>query len=426
MIDEDALFSSVILCYFMDSGPESVDFYSTMEFDGESSSLIATRLMTKSTMLVKGDIDQNLEGTITYHLSGPDIFPADSKFRMVWYNWVIENDFSDDPRVRKFGSMAGLYCVFSKRNEYSVRKSLKVIEEILKTFSSRLKTISDVIALLLEEKSPGSITKDHYTNFHLFSNKGNITKPLLELLNEKAISYSKLVSDQEKWFKDFKSTQDSLTKVIKGFDRAKALQAREISYVKIEELKCRQKNCTANITVFITRNMLEKIQQSHLGTKQFVTRCRGNKNVKPHLVTCYIDRYGDITLDDMVSPAPEINQTEIFKKIFQFMILKKGTQEEIVSREEKRLYWSEIIKQLDKLIIDDLPDITMRTINERQIREVYHLLAVERLWMKLPVNDILPSIQPRDVADYFLYYWLSHHQLLVKKAFISIYKKLIV
>jgi hypothetical protein len=148
--------------------------------------------------------------------------------------------------------------------------------------------------------------------------------------------------------------------------------------------------------------------------------------VKPHLQIYYIDKHGKITLDDTVSPAPDINQTEIFKKIFQFMILKKGTQEEIVNREEKRIHWSEIIKQLDKLIMENLPEITIRTINERQIRDVYYLLATKRLWMNLPVNDIMPSIQPRDVADFFLYYWLSYNQLLAKKTFISIYKKLIV
>lgn len=426
VIDEEPLFSSVIFCYFMDHGPESVDFHSTMELDGESPNLIATRLMTKSTMLVKGDMSQNLEGTITDHLNGPDIFPADSKFRMVWYNWVIENHFSDDSRVRKFGSIAGLYCVFSKNNESLVRKSLKVVEEILTTFSSKLKSISDVITLMLEEKSPSSITKHHYTNFHQFSNKGNITKPLLELLNEKAISYSKLVSDQEKWFMNFKSTQDSITDVLKGFNRVKTPQELEVSYIKIQELKCRQRNCTANITVLITRTMLEEIQQSHQGVKRLVTRCRGNKNVKPHLVIYYIDKNGDVTLDDTVSPAPDINQTEIFRKIFQFMILKKGTQEEIVSPEDKRVFWREIIMQVDKLIMENFPEITIKTINESQIRDVYHLLVAERLWMKLPINEIMPSIQPRDVADFFLYYWLSHHQLLAKKTFISIYKKLIV
>ncbi|MFX1507497.1 MAG: hypothetical protein ACFFDC_15545 [Promethearchaeota archaeon] len=397
-----------------------------MELSDESSSLLATRLMTKSTMLVKGEIGQNLEETITDHLNGPDIFPADSKFRMIWYNWMIENHFSDDPRVRKFGSIAGLYCVFSKKNESLARKSLKVVEEILNTFSSKLKTISDVIALMLEEKSPDGIKKDHYANFHQFSNKGNITKPLLELLNEKALSYSKLVSDQEKWFDDFKSTQESITDVIKGFDRGKVLQAREVSYIKIEELKCTQRNCTANITVFITQDMLEKIQQSQNGLKRFVTRCRGNKKVKPHLVICYIDKNGDITLDDTVLPAPDINQTEIFKKIFQFMILKKGTQEEIVNPKEKRIYWGEIISQLDKLITKNFPNLIIRQINERQIRDIYHLLVAERLWMKLPVNEIMPSIQPRDVADFFLYYWLAYHQLLAKKTFISIYKKIIV
>ncbi|MFW9903193.1 MAG: hypothetical protein ACFFFH_02590 [Candidatus Thorarchaeota archaeon] len=426
MIDEEQLFSAVIFCYFMDHGPESVDFYSTMELIDESSNLIATRLLTKSTMLVKGEIGQNLEETITDHLNGPDIFPADSKFRMVWYNWMIENHFSDDPRVQKFGSIAGLYCVFSKKNESLVRKSLKVVEEILKTFSSKLKTISDVIALMLEEKSPGNIKKDHYANFHQFSNMGNITKPLLELLNEKAISYSKLVSDQEKWFEDFKSTQESITDVIKGFDRGKALQAREVSYIKIEELKCTQRNCTANITILISQKTFEKIQQSHEGLKRFVTRCRGNKNVKPHLVIYYIDKNGDITLDDAVLPAPDINQTEIFKKIFQFMILKKGTQEEIVNPEEKRIYWSEIINQLDTLITENFPELKIQKINERQIRDIYHLLAAERLWMKLPINEIMPSIQPRDVADFFLYYWLSYHQLLTKKSFISIYNKIIV
>ncbi len=195
MTGVDSVFSSVIFCYFLDRGPSSIDYFFLGEIT-EDPNLTAVRLMTKSTAMVKGDISQQVEQSITNQLSGPDIFPVDPKCRMVWYNWLIGNRFSKDSRIKSTGAMAGIYCIYRKDKEGIIRNSLKVIEQILRNLSLDFKTIDDVIRKKLNLTTSTSITHEHFAKIIKESDTSVITKSISSELNEKVKKYSEVRGDK--------------------------------------------------------------------------------------------------------------------------------------------------------------------------------------------------------------------------------------
>ncbi len=184
----DSIFSSIIFCFFLDKGPSSIDLLLSEE-PKESPDLTAVRLMTKSTALVRGDSTQQVEQSIIDQLSGPDIFPVDTNYRMVWYNWLITNKFSNDPRIKNSGAMAGIYCIYKKKDEEIVRNSLKIIERVLKNTSLEFKSIDDVIRKKLNLSSSKEIKQSNYSDFIKNKDSNVITKKISDILNEKVQEY---------------------------------------------------------------------------------------------------------------------------------------------------------------------------------------------------------------------------------------------
>ena len=189
MTGVDLVFSSVMFCYFLDRGPSSIDFFFPGEMK-EDPDLTAVRLMTKSTAMVKGDSSQQVEQSITEQLSGPDIYPVDPHYRMVWYNWLIANRFSNDPRIRNTGGMAGIYCIYEKKNEEIIRNSLKIIEQILRSISLEFKTIDDIIKKKFSLSASTSINQDYFSDFIKEKDSDIITKSISSILNEKVKKFS--------------------------------------------------------------------------------------------------------------------------------------------------------------------------------------------------------------------------------------------
>jgi hypothetical protein len=178
-----------MFCYFLDNGPSSIDVYLSKE-PKERPDLTAVRLMTKSTAMVRGDSTQQVEQSIINQLSGPDIYPVDTKYRMVWYNWLITNRFANDPRIKKAGAMAGIYCIYKRKDEEIVRNSLKIIERILKNISLEFKSIDDIIRRKLKFSSSKDLKQSHFSDFIKNKDSSVITKKISNILNEKVQKYS--------------------------------------------------------------------------------------------------------------------------------------------------------------------------------------------------------------------------------------------
>ena len=178
------IFSSIMFCYFLDRGPSSIDYFFNEKIK-EDPDLTAVRLMTKSVALVKGDSAQQVEQSITDQLSGPDIFPVDTEYRMVWYNWLIANKFSTDSRIRNSGSMAGIYCVYRKNKEMIIRNSLQIIENILRNKSNEFQSIDDVIKIQYNLSSSTEIGEKQFRDFINRKKSNIITKQLNKTLNMK-------------------------------------------------------------------------------------------------------------------------------------------------------------------------------------------------------------------------------------------------
>jgi hypothetical protein len=178
-----------MFCYFLDNGPSSIDLYLSEE-PKESPDLTAVRLMTKSTAMVRGDSTQQVEQSIINQLSGPDIYPVDTNYRMVWYNWVITNRFANDPRIKKTGAMAGIYCIYKRKDEEIVRNSLKIIERLLKNISLEFKSIEDIIRKKLKFSLSKDLKESHYSDFMKNKDSNVITKKISNILNEKVQKYS--------------------------------------------------------------------------------------------------------------------------------------------------------------------------------------------------------------------------------------------
>ena len=309
LTEKDKVFSSIMFCYFLDRGPSSIDFFLSGKLK-ENPDLTAVRLMTKSTALVRGDSTQQVEQSIIDQLSGPDIYPVDTKYRMVWYNWLIANPFSNDPRINNSGAMAGIYCIYKRTNENIVRKSLKIIENVLKKTSYEFKSIDDIIKKKLQLSVSTVVKQSHYSDFIKNKDSNIITKKISEILNEEVQKFS----------------------------------------------------------------------------------------------------------------LKNVSKTEKFKLILQGMVFKKGTPHEIIDKSEKIKHWNSVIEKLDQIINNKIPKLQIKKAEEKGLRKVYRLLAKERIWSELQLNEQTnPLIQTRDVADFFFYYWLAHHQLLKKKKVLQLY-----
>lgn len=304
-----------MFCYFLDRGPSSIDFFFP-EGMTENPDLTAVRLMTKSTALVRGDSIQQVEQSIIGQLSGPDVFPVHAKYRMVWYNWLIANRFSNDSRIRKTGAIAGIYCVYKKERETIVRNSLEIIETILGNVSSEFKTVDDIIRKKLNLDTSKIVNRAQYSDFIMKKASDDISRKISTVLNEKVQEYSQ-------------------------------------TYIK------------------------------------------------------------------------PISQIKKFKLILQHMIFKKGTPDEIIEQSKKRQYWNSVIKELNQNIISRMPNLIIKKANEKELKEIYRLLLIEKIWTVLPLSELHPLIQARDVADFFFYYWLANHQLLKKKRIRQLYTNII-
>lgn len=305
-----------MFCYFLDRGPSAIDFFFTEKMT-ENPNLTAVRLMTKSTALVKGDSTQQVEQSIIGQLSGPDIFPVHAKYRMVWYNWLISNRFSNDSRIRKSGAIAGIYCIYSKEREPIIRNSLEVIETVLGNASAEFKTVDDIIRKKMKLSTTTFVNQAHYSDFLMKEPSDDISREMRLILN----------------------------KVVQEFSQRRSIEP--------------------------------------------------------------------------------ISQIKKFKLILQYMVFKKGRPDEIVKQSEKRQRWVSMIRRLDKTIKDRMPDLILKKTSEKELKEIYRSLAIEKIWAELPLGELHPLIQVRDVADFFFYYWLVNHQLLKKKRILKAYTNLI-
>ncbi|WP_455143758.1 hypothetical protein [Candidatus Hodarchaeum mangrovi] len=189
MLNKNSLiFSSIMFCYFLDRGPSSIDYFFNEKIK-EDPDLTAVRLMTKSVALVKGDTAQQVEQSIIDQLSGPDIFPVDTEYRMVWYNWLIANKFSTDSRIRNSGSIAGIYCIYRKNKETIIRNSLHIIENILRNMSTEFQSIDDIIKKQCNLSSSTLIGEKQFHDFINRKKSNIITKQLNKTLNIRIQEY---------------------------------------------------------------------------------------------------------------------------------------------------------------------------------------------------------------------------------------------
>jgi hypothetical protein len=186
-------FSSIFFCSFLDHGPNTLDYFSVKDYT-ENPDLTAVRLMTKTTMLVKEDEKQALEEAIVDQLSGPDVFPLDPNYRMIWYTWLTKNRFLSDPRVLEKGTLTGIYCIFEKKHENVIRESLKIIEDTFKGSINNYKDIESIIRKIINLDKSNKIEMKHYQALQLTKNSGKIVKTLKEKLEQnmknKEASYS--------------------------------------------------------------------------------------------------------------------------------------------------------------------------------------------------------------------------------------------
>jgi hypothetical protein len=134
--------------------------------------------MTKTTMLVKEDENKALEESIVDQLSGPDVFPLDPNYRMIWYTWLTKNRFLSDPRVLEKGTLTGIYCIYEKKHENVIRESLKIIEDTLKGSINKYKNIENIIREIINLDTSNKIEMKHYQALQLTKNSGRIVKSL--------------------------------------------------------------------------------------------------------------------------------------------------------------------------------------------------------------------------------------------------------
>ena len=176
-------FSSIFLCSFLDHGPNTLDYFSIID-EIEDPDLTAVRLMTKTTMLVKDNYNQGVENSIVGLLSGPDVFPLNPSYRMIWFNWIISNRFLSDPRVLKKGTLTGIYCIYEKKHENVIRNSLKIIEDTLKLYTEQYKDIEILIREIIGLDSSNQVQMKHYQALQMKKNSKIIVGPLNKNLEQ--------------------------------------------------------------------------------------------------------------------------------------------------------------------------------------------------------------------------------------------------
>jgi len=60
-----------------------------------------------------------------------------------------------------------------------------------------------------------------------------------------------------------------------------------------------------------------------------------------------------------------------------------------------------MIKSLDSNIKTKISNLETKKLNEAILNKIYQLLRKDKIWEELPLAEIHPLVQSRDVADFF-------------------------
>lgn len=123
---------------FIDSGPVILDYFSTDLLE-ENLTTLALRLQLR---VVEG-LDTEKQKTIYNELCGPD--SAVTGNRTIWYNWRINNQFSNDKRILEYGTPLSVFLIYEREDEDLINTSRGVIEEVFNKLSIDLRSIDEIL-----------------------------------------------------------------------------------------------------------------------------------------------------------------------------------------------------------------------------------------------------------------------------------------
>jgi len=128
----------VFIQTFIDSGPVILDYFSTDLLE-ENLTTLALRLQLR---VVEG-LDTEKQKTIYNELCGPD--SAVTGNRTIWYNWRINNQFSNDKRILEYGTPLSVFLIYEREDEDLINTSRGVIEEVFNKLSIDLRSIDEIL-----------------------------------------------------------------------------------------------------------------------------------------------------------------------------------------------------------------------------------------------------------------------------------------
>jgi len=132
------IFQQVFIQTFIDSGPVILDYFSTDLLE-ENLTTLALRLQLR---VVEG-LDTEKQKTIYNELCGPD--SAVTGNRTIWYNWRINNQFSNDKRILEYGTPLSVFLIYEREDEDLINTSRGVIEEVFNKLSIDLRSIDEIL-----------------------------------------------------------------------------------------------------------------------------------------------------------------------------------------------------------------------------------------------------------------------------------------
>ncbi|MHA2202842.1 MAG: hypothetical protein ACW991_04065 [Candidatus Hodarchaeales archaeon] len=175
-VDFRSVFTQIFLVFFADEGPLILDYHSRIPFDHDKIDILQTKILARTTASYQPS--EELFG----HLYGPDVFFT--RGRAIWFNWKVRNPFSHDPRVSKEkGARTTIFCVYETKFDQVIKKSERVIEDILIQFISEMTDVTEIIKQILQ--NPGEeISELEYLNFLETRGSGQLTRQLDVLLSD--------------------------------------------------------------------------------------------------------------------------------------------------------------------------------------------------------------------------------------------------
>lgn len=132
------IFQQVFIQTFIDSGPVILDYFS-MDSLEEDLTTLALRFQLR---VIEG-LDTEKQKTIYNELCGPD--SAVTGNRTIWYNWRINNQFSNDKRILEYGTPLSVFLIYDRKEEDLINTSRGVIEEVFNKLSIDLHSIDEIL-----------------------------------------------------------------------------------------------------------------------------------------------------------------------------------------------------------------------------------------------------------------------------------------